>query len=61
MACGCSRGRGRAAAPGETFIYRVTLPTGATLDVATPIEARRETRRAGGGTITRVRQPAAAR
>ena len=58
---GCACGRGRAArAAGVTYTYRVDLPDGSSLGpYLTPLEAKREIRRAGGGTVIRETAPTA--
>lgn len=57
MACGCGKRAGSSNAAGGpsagTYTYKVTTPAGEVKNVATPLEAKREIRRAGGGTIER--------
>jgi hypothetical protein len=59
---GCACGKGRAArAAGVTYTYSVTLPDGSDVGpFLTPLEAKREIRRAGGGTVRREEAPTAA-
>lgn len=66
MGCGCNKGRALAAsAPANGWAYRVTFPLAAGADTpetktyGTPLEAKREVRKAGGGTIVRVPAEAA--
>lgn len=59
MGCGCGRRAGSTlTASGGTarsYTYKVTLPSGEDGGTyLTPLEAKREIRRAGGGTIVRV-------
>ena len=58
MACGCGRRAGSTLAGGggtaKSYTYKVTLPSGEEATYLTPLEAKREVRRAGGGTIVRV-------
>jgi len=56
MACACGKGRTSSAAlpKGASFVYDVTLPGETTVTTyGTPLEAKREVRRHGGGTIKR--------
>lgn len=57
MGCGCGRRAGSTLAGGgaaKSYTYKVTLPSGEEAIYLTPLEAKREVRRAGGGTIVRV-------
>ncbi|AUM17372.1 hypothetical protein KI427_16635 [Rhodococcus ruber] len=57
MGCGCGRRAGSTLAGSSTatsYTYKVTLPSGEEATYLTPLEAKREVRRAGGGTIVRV-------
>lgn len=59
MACGCSRNRGTTRT-GATYVYEYTAPgADEPLTFMTMLEANRERRRSGGGTIVRseVAQP----
>ena len=58
MGCGCGRRAGSTLAGSSTatsYTYKVTLPSGEDGGTyLTPLEAKREVRRAGGGTIVRI-------
>jgi len=59
MACGCSRRTGKSARPSNA-VYELTMPGGTdTKTFLTMLEATRERRRAGGGTIRTVEAPTA--
>ena len=58
MACGCGRRAGSTLTAGggtaKSYTYQVTSPSGEDLGTyLTPLEAKREVRRPGGGTIVR--------
>lgn len=56
MACACGKNRAtqRAAQQGVQFIYDYTAPGSETaISFGTPLEAKRELRKHGGGTIRR--------
>lgn len=62
MACGCSKNRnnGAARSSGGTYVYEFTSPgADEALTFLTMLEANRERRKVGGGTIVRtaVKQP----
>lgn len=57
MGCGCRKSGSLLSKAGTTatsYKYQVTLPSGETAEYLTPLEAKREIRRAGGGTIRRI-------
>lgn len=64
MACGCGRRAGStltASGGGvKSYKYEVTYPNGDTDVFLTPLEAKREVRKAGGGTIKRIAEQAPA-